>query len=467
MRVVSSDNNVSLLRLHQSNPHRFPFLLQSTASNISSHNPSSRFDILFALPGQALVLNSDYELFLGKQQLKENDFLNAFDDIWKHQKAANFSLENPDQEKLINQDAGELPFTGGWFLFLSYELVSQIEPSLGQLPTEKNIPVAMGVKCPAAIICNKQSGKITIIAEQSVSESDFLELHENITDLKPEKENRKIQINRLHEEDEKIYLDNISRVKQYIHDGDVFQVNLSRKWRAGIEQGSAPEIYQLLCKTNPGPFAGLARLSAESTIISSSPERLVSCKNNKVTTRPIAGTFPRDTNKTIDRDLPAALVANPKERAEHIMLIDLERNDLGRVCLPGSVEVSEMMVVESYKHVHHIVSQVEGLLAKNKSPADIIRAVFPGGTITGCPKVRCMEIIRDLENCSRGAYTGAMGYINTSGDMDLNILIRTLVIEKDNLHFRAGSGLVADSEPQRELDETRAKAKGLIQAITN
>jgi len=413
------------------------------------------------------MLNSHYELSLDNKTLEENDFLNAFDDIWKHQKTESNPRENLAKNKFNKKNIEELPFTGGWFIFLSYELVSQIETSLGQLATEKNIPVAMAVRCPAAIICNRHSGEITIVTEQSVSESDFLKLNEDINNLKPEKEYKKIHINRLHEENEKIYLDNINRVKQYIHDGDVFQVNLSRKWQANIKQGSAPEIYRQLCKTNPGPFAGLARLSEESTIISSSPERLVSCKNNKVATRPIAGTFPRNPNQKIDRDLPAALVSNPKERAEHIMLIDLERNDLGRVCLPGSVEVSEMMVVESYKHVHHIVSQVEGLLVENKSPADIVRAVFPGGTITGCPKVRCMEIIRDMENCSRGAYTGAMGYINTSGDMDLNILIRTLVVEKNTLHFRAGSGLVADSEPQRELEETRAKARGLIQAITN
>lgn len=467
MRVVSSDNNVSLLGLHQSNPRHFPFLLQSTAKNTGDQNRDSRYDILFALPGQALVLNSHYELSLDNKPLPENDFLSAFDDIWKHKKSENNLRENIENKKLNYQDIEELPFLGGWFIFLSYELVSQIETSLGQLPTKKNIPVAMAVRCPAAIISNKHSGEITIVAEQSVSESDFLKLNKDIADLGVEEETKEIRINRLHEENEKIYLDNINRVKQYIHDGDIFQVNLSRKWHANIKQGSAAEIYQHLCKTNPGPFAGLARLSDECAIISSSPERLVSCKNNKVTTRPIAGTFPRNSNQTLDDDLPAALVANAKERAEHIMLIDLERNDLGRVCRPGSVEVSEMMVVETYKHVHHIVSQVEGLLAENKSPADIIRAVFPGGTITGCPKVRCMEIIRDMEKCSRGAYTGAMGYINTSGDMDLNILIRTLVVEKGNLHFRAGSGLVADSEPERELDETRAKARGLIQAITN
>ena len=185
MRVVCPDNNVNLLRLHQSNPKRFPFLLQSTAKNIGPHDLDSRFDILFALPGQALVLNSLYELFLDNKPLEENNFLNAFDDIWKNQKTENFP-----------RDVEDLPFTGGWFLFLSYELVSQIETSLGQLKTEKNIPVAMAVRCPAAIICNKHSGEITIVAEQSVTESDFSKLNDDIACLVPEKENKKIQIDR-------------------------------------------------------------------------------------------------------------------------------------------------------------------------------------------------------------------------------------------------------------------------------
>ena len=158
-------------------------------------------------------------------------------------------------------------------------------------------------------------------------------------------------------------------------------------------------------------------------------------------------------------------MAHPKERAEHIMLIDLERNDLGRICQPGSVEVNELMALESYSHVHHIVSNVRGRLADNVSPGEIIAAVFPGGTITGCPKVRCMEILAELEQQGRSAYTGSLGYLNHDGSMDLNILIRTLIRDGAQLKFRAGGGIVVDSDPRRELQETRAKARGMIMAL--
>lgn len=172
-----------------------------------------------------------------------------------------------------------------------------------------------------------------------------------------------------------------------------------------------------------------------------------------------------DPRREKDRAYSSELMGHPKERAEHIMLIDLERNDLGRVCEAGSVEVSELMVLESYAHVHHIVSNVQGRLRDDVLPGDVIRAVFPGGTITGCPKVRCMEIIAELERRGRGPYTGSMGYLNRDGSMDLNILIRTLVAQGDEVELMAGAGIVADSEPEQELAETRAKALGLLLAL--
>ena len=201
--------------------------------------------------------------------------------------------------------------------------------------------------------------------------------------------------------------------------------------------------------------------------MSSSPERLVEIRNGIVSTRPIAGTRPRSDDRGLDDSLSAELFAHPKERAEHVMLIDLERNDLGRICVPGSVEVNEMMVLESYAHVHHIVSNVRGQLREDITPGDTIRAVFPGGTITGCPKVRCMQIIHELEHGPRGAYTGSFGYLNRDGSLDLNILIRTMVMQGNSVSLCAGSGIVADSEPQAELAETRAKAKGMIRALSS
>ncbi|MCC5869764.1 MAG: chorismate-binding protein, partial [Gammaproteobacteria bacterium] len=201
------------------------------------------------------------------------------------------------------------------------------------------------------------------------------------------------------------------------------------------------------------------------SIISSSPERLLSVRDGRVNTRPIAGTRPRDALEHTDRQLRRALHRSPKERAEHVMLIDLERNDLGRICIAGSVVVDEFMVLESYAHVHHIVSNVSGRLRRGVTPGEAIAAVFPGGTITGCPKVRCMEIIAQLEGQPRGPYTGSMGYLNRDGSMDLNILIRTLVKQQRTVELRAGAGIVADSLPARELAETRAKARGLLLAL--
>jgi anthranilate synthase component 1 len=184
-----------------------------------------------------------------------------------------------------------------------------------------------------------------------------------------------------------------------------------------------------------------------------------------VDSRPIAGTRPRNADPARDAALIRELIEHPKERAEHVMLLDMERNDLGRIAAVGSVQVDELMVVESYTHVHHIVSNVTARLKTGVTPAEVIRAVFPGGTITGCPKVRCMQIIAELEQAPREAYTGAMGYLDHDGNMDLNILIRTLVQKDRRLEFRAGAGIVADSVPEKELEETRAKARGLARAL--
>jgi 4-amino-4-deoxychorismate synthase (2-amino-4-deoxychorismate-forming) component I len=193
---------------------------------------------------------------------------------------------------------------------------------------------------------------------------------------------------------------------------------------------------------------------------------LVSVRNQVVSTRPIAGTRPRGSSESADNALSDELFEHPKERAEHVMLIDLERNDLGRVCEAGTVEVNEYMVLESYAHVHHIVSNVRGKLKACLGPVDAIRAVFPGGTITGCPKVRCMEIISELEHSPRGAYTGSIGYLNRDGSLDLNILIRTMVMRGNRVELKAGAGIVADSDPQAELAETQAKARGLLMALS-
>jgi anthranilate synthase component 1 len=275
-----------------------------------------------------------------------------------------------------------------------------------------------------------------------------------------------IAVDELHEEASERFLGSVGRIKGYIRAGDVFQVNLSRGWQATLagKGGLAASLYDNLRCRNPAPFSGLADFGS-CQIVSSSPERLVRVAGGHVETRPIAGTHPRSQFAPEDEALRRALLAHPKERAEHIMLVDLERNDLGRICQPGSIRVEELMGIQTYTHVHHIESNVRGTLRDEVTPAHILGALFPGGTITGCPKVRTMQIIGELEDAPRLAYTGSMGYLNLDGGMDFNILIRSFMLSGNTLNFRAGAGIVADSDPERELNETRAKAKGLLSAL--
>ena len=422
-----------LRQLHRENPSRYPFLLQSTAPG----GELGRYDILFAFPGEALVAQP------GEQ------FLDDLDERW--------------QAERINTSASDLPFTGGWFLYLGYELAQQIEPGL-QLDSDPILPAAFAVRCPTALIFCHEDKQCYLVCEtpECVNSKQLLA---DIVGLDRSKEAADATVVSVAEQEPTDFTNAVVRAKAYIEAGDVYQANLSREWRAEVTVGlDASDIYEALCASNPGPFAGMARWQ-DIEIISSSPERLIRIRDGIASTRPIAGTRPRSADSGADDDLSAELFAHPKERAEHVMLIDLERNDLGRVCKAGTVEVDELMVLESYAHVHHIVSNVQGQLSDRVTPGQAIAAVFPGGTITGCPKVRCMEIISELEEGPRGAYTGSFGYLNRDGSLDLNILIRTIVKQDRRVTFRAGSGIVADSDPGAELEETRAKAKGMLRAI--
>jgi len=347
-------------------------------------------------------------------------------------------------------------------LYLGYELIGQIEPSL-KLARGRDLPVAFAARTPAALVRDHRTGTVTYVAESGTDPALAARLSA-ILRRGPVQETSALA-GGLGEEEPERYLQQVTQARHYIYEGDIFQANLSRRWSAELSpDATTAGLYARLRRANPAPFAGLA-LYGDSAIISSSPERLVSISGRRVDTRPIAGTRPRSTDPDRDEALIRELIENPKERAEHVMLLDMERNDLGRLAEPGSVKVDELMVVESYTHVHHIVSNVCAQLRPGTTPAQVIRAVFPGGTITGCPKVRCMQIIAELEQGSREAYTGAMGWLDRDGDMDLNILIRTLVQKGRRLEFRAGAGIVADSVPERELEETRAKARGLARAL--
>lgn len=255
----------------------------------------------------------------------------------------------------------------------------------------------------------------------------------------------------------------VRRAQAYIASGDIYQANLSCRFD-GSWSGSSADLYARLRRVNPSPFACLIR-SPGVEILSSSPERLVSLRQGIAETRPIAGTRPRGYAPPEDERLGAELLGHPKERAEHVMLLDLERNDLGKVCRPGTVEVDELMVLERYSHVTHIVSNVRGEIINGLGPFDLLRATFPGGTITGVPKKRCMEIIEELEPVGRGTYTGSAGYISVTGAMDLNILIRSFQRCGDTLSYQTGAGIVADSLPDREWHECLTKGMAMQQAL--
>jgi anthranilate/para-aminobenzoate synthase component I len=247
----------------------------------------------------------------------------------------------------------------------------------------------------------------------------------------------------------------VLKAKEYIKAGDIYQANLSQRFQSELKEHPF-ETYKRLRKINPSPFASYFDLG-EIKLVSCSPERLIKLENGIAQTRPIAGTRPITASKE-------ELLLDPKERAEHIMLVDLERNDLGKVCDYNSVKVDEMMTVEKYSHVIHIVSNVCGRLRKDKNKFDLIKAMFPGGTITGCPKIRSMEIIEELEPVKRGPYTGSIGYIMPD-KMDLNIAIRTIVVKENTAYIQVGAGIVADSIPEREYYETLHKAAAMFEAL--
>jgi len=435
-----------LLDLHRLDPARYPVLFESSATG--AHG---RWDMLLAHEGEAFALHRDGVVRGPDGAAVEDSFLDALDAAWRAQ-------------RVEREAEAALPFRGGWALLLGYELARQIEPVLRLPPAEGDLPVAIALRCRAAVLRDRDGGECVAVAEAGASEW----LERIATDIGRANALPAMPAwrppARIDEDEPRLYLDGVARVLDYLAAGDVFQVNLSRGWQASFDMPLQPAaLFQRLRGNNPAPFAGIFRTAAGS-VVSASPERLVSVQGSTVETRPIAGTRPRFDGDD-DAERIRELVGHPKERAEHVMLIDLERNDLGRVCTPGSVVVDELMTVESYAHVHHIVSNVRGGLRADATPGQVIAAVFPGGTITGCPKVRCMQIVAELEGVGRGAYTGAMGWLNRDGDMDLNILIRSAEVERRSLRFRTGAGIVIDSEPRRELDETRAKARGMLRAL--
>jgi anthranilate synthase component 1 len=436
-----------LRRLAARAPEQWPVLLESAA-----HGPLGRYSLLAFQPRASITRDANGALEARGTALGPGGFLDNLA-AWYAREARPAASDK------------SLPFTGGWIVYLGYELAMEVEPSL-RLPPARNEYSAFALRVEHFAVHDQATGIV-----YAVSATDDGVMHQRlIAELQaavaePDQDARPVPVVALAEEPAELHLARVRAAKEYIAAGDIYQANLSRPWKLQLRTAEdAARVYAALRSANPAPFAASVRFGGM-TILSSSPERLMKIAGREVSTRPIAGTRPRLGDAAQERRDRAELVEHPKERAEHIMLIDLERNDLGRVCEPGSVSVSEYMVTESYAHVHHIVSNVRGTLRSDRTPIDALRALFPGGTITGCPKVRCMEIIAELEAEGRGAYTGSLGWLGTDGDADFNILIRTLTMRGRDIELRAGGGIVADSIPERELEETRAKARGLLRAF--
>ena len=421
-----------LIGLARGFPNKFPALLASTSINAKT----GRYSLLLCRAKKPIKA-------FNVKQLKQ-------------------LLKKVDNKIATTREQNELPFHSGWFLYLSYASIKAWEKPLRNIKHDKKQPLAIAIRCKSAIIIDHVSHESWLVAN---SQKRLKKLQKRLNKFHKSKQNNFNNHLELQNDEVETYIKNVEKAKQYIKQGDVYQVNLARYWQVLAKKKiDALALFHTLSQHNPAPFAGFLQ-SKNFSIISSSPERLVKLENNIIESRPIAGTRPRHKDPKIDQELIEELVNHPKEQAEHIMLIDLERNDLGRVSEVGSVSVDEFMVVESYKHVHHIVSNVIGRLKPQTSFYDVIKAVFPGGTITGCPKIRCMQIIDELENQARGAYTGSMGYISDDGKMDLNILIRSFALVNNQLSFQAGAGIVYDSIAKNEAQESMHKAHALISSL--
>ncbi|MEM6255253.1 MAG: anthranilate synthase component I [Cyanobacteria bacterium P01_D01_bin.156] len=454
--------------------------------NLQHYSGADIFEALFAADKIATLLESPghvdgasqdlirYSLCAGGPQNSEGQLHLFTPEIGEILTTLNQLLKYGQQSSLVASASPDvppeyLPFLGGWLGWLGFDTAWEIETLPYLNPDSLPFPVAYWYEPEEFAILDHQQQDLWLAA---TTQSGLVAMAKRITayqshshnDYSPRQGTSRITFC----SDQHQFETAIQTAKDYIRAGDVFQVNLSLRFHT--ETHSSPwKLYRQLHTINPSPFSSYW-CTPWGQVISCSPERLVQLQRDTAQTRPIAGTRPRGNTPVQDRSLAKTLQNNHKERAEHIMLVDLERNDLGRVCTWGSIEVNELMVIERYSHVMHLVSNVIGTLQPNLNAVDLIRATFPGGTITGCPKVRCMEIIEALEPVRRSLFYGSCGYLDRRGQLDLNILIRTLLLAPINTHThqvwgQVGAGIVADSDPHQEWLESLQKAKAQLLAL--
>ncbi|MCK5640276.1 MAG: anthranilate synthase component I [Gammaproteobacteria bacterium] len=369
-------------------------------------------------------------------------------------------------------------FTGGLVGYFGYDTVRYIEPRLAKCPNPDQLgtPDILLMLSDEVVVFDNLSGKLYVVVHADPSQASAFKKGQTRLSQLVAMLNEPVQRpqpcanpSQVKEDDfvsgftQEGFEQAVGKAREYIIEGDVMQVVLSQ--RLSIPFKAPPlDLYRALRSLNPSPYMYFLDLG-EFHIVGSSPEILVRYENEMVTVRPIAGTRPRGKTEEQDKALEVDLLADPKELAEHLMLIDLGRNDVGRIADTGSVELTERMLVERYSHVMHIVSNVQGKLKKDMSAMDALRATFPAGTVSGAPKIRAMEIIDELEPVKRGIYAGAVGYLGWHGNMDTAIAIRTAVIKDQTLHIQAGAGIVYDSVPRNEWDETMNKGRAVFRAV--
>jgi para-aminobenzoate synthetase component I len=437
-------------------------LLESPVSSKLTVSPNSRFSLCAGSPRQQGEHQRLWTPAIGQ-------VLATLSNRLEESRQPVSSLTGPDH----------LPFLGGWLGWLGYDLAWEIE-TLPQIRADTlPFPVAFWYEPDCFAVLDHQAQVLWLAAS---TPADLEQLTMLLNCSKPSQNRDSDNLQRSFEItidlSQAAFEQMVRLAKQYIEAGDIFQANLSLRFRADGHLHPW-QLYQALHHINPSPFASYWQ-TPWGCIVSCSPERLVQCQHGIATTRPIAGTRPRGSTPDTDQQYQQALLSNPKERAEHTMLVDLQRNDLGRVCQWGSVHVDEFLAIESYSHVMHLVSNIIGKLHPAATPIDLIRAVFPGGTITGCPKVRCMEIIEALEPVRRSLFYGSCGYLDIRGHLDLNILIRTLLVTTVNhqsglwhkpnpsltrIWGQVGAGIVADSDPTQEWLESLQKAQAQWTAL--
>jgi para-aminobenzoate synthetase component 1 len=385
------------------------------------------------------------------------------------------------QEYKLDDNPTSLPFVGGAVGYLSYDLGHFIERLPSKAVDDLLLPECYLAFYDAVAIFDHLEGKAYVAAtgfpekggdwqrraeirleemKRTVAQAPRLEEDKTSYLDQPDSKRVNLRSNFTHER----YLEAVGGAREYIKAGDIFQVNLSQRFQADMPLPPY-ELYRRLRKINPAPFASYLNFDGV-TVVSASPERFLRLRDDRVETRPIKGTRPRAKDPARDEALARELVNSFKDKAEHVMIVDLERNDIGRVCRFGTVRVSELMALEKYATVFHLTSTVEGRLRPGENAIDLLKATFPGGSISGAPKVRAMEIIDELEPTKRSVYTGSIGYLSFDGGLDLNIVIRTILVKEGKAYFQVGGAVVYDSDPEAEYVETLDKAKALIQALS-